>query len=358
MRRLILCLVMLATASPAAAYDKAGHFFSVANMLVRAMPNHLDAAHVAAFCVQLPDEAREIDAAAQARTAAWQEPAAFTRWLRRGDWNNPAIQRMALVQTLLHVLNGTADIQQLQDEALALVKKLAEMAKGALGKPNQNAALCAMGLAIHAYGDSFAHVDMADGGKKMYGTGLGHFKHMHYPDYPLCEGLNGFFALNRHCTVAPIAQGSQDRRAAGWSRYHDQLQETVHAAFDRDAPLNKATGAYVGTFKGKACANDLDKWCETEIRNAARDEVPLLPGNEKLRALGEALADHKVSTCSSAMDIGWKSTDVEPLTGQPPSCPEVFETFRAFALDKLAAFASDPAIPKDTLAKFPLPVFE
>jgi len=344
------------------AFDKAGHFHSAARILSLAMPAYPQEARVISFCAQLPDEVVELDAAEQAWGEFKTNPFTYASWGLGNKYDDPKIQNMILVQRLQHVLTGSPDAAQIQKITASTFQMLSQQAaaKVKTPAPDANEALCALGLAMHAVGDSFAHVDMDSGDdpqdtrpRAMYVTGRGHAAHQHYPDYPLCEIFNGIFAVLRHCTVEGPSSGY---RGNNWrQQYWLETIATVATAFNPAGTTPPAFPSNPANFihwLGQQCANDKQKWCELEIRhNADADASKVLGGG--FMSLSTWLDDHKLAKCEDTIAQAWALRDSKgspALPGKAPLCATSWVRYRRVAESPLQAIAKD--IP---LSGFPNP---
>ena len=201
---LIVTLGCFGPASDVSAYQAAGHYYTIALLVHLVAPAIKPTdAHLIAFCAQLPDLSSDLDATAVYKSAVWHTPGAWLSWARGNRVESDWIRRMITVQQLLHgITGGTAsDVQSVAVETLkALWKPIIAPQEG---PANRAASLCALGLAFHLYGDSFAHQMMGDHGKpdfeNMYSTGMGHARDLYYPDLPLCVHFASTPRIFRHC---------------------------------------------------------------------------------------------------------------------------------------------------------------
>jgi hypothetical protein len=349
----------------AVAYDKAGHFHAMADVLAHALPDQPDVVKVISLCVQLPDEASELDATEQAWLAFKGSPGGYANWGFRDRYDDPQIQQMILVQRLQHVLNGSPDTQAVQNAAAGTAFRLASHAADVLRgrQPPEpaaelNADLCAVGLALHAYGDSFAHVTMDDGGpssRRMYPTGTGHAPHLHYPDYPLCETFNGFFALWHHCAVS--ATGN-DYRARNWQTYWATVTDIISRSFNSHAApvATAADPRMIWNAKYRDCEDDDDLWCENTLRRDEDiDSNAAEPAADTVLLAGW-LDGHKLAPCNSVLSSAWSlprpGVAGAVMPGSPPDCAAIWQRYRDTAQKNLAGTAPDIR-----LDSFPSPAF-
>lgn len=179
---------LAALESPVMAYNETGHYYTVAAVMHHLIPKlSAERASFVAFCAQLPDIANELDATKVYRSMAGRHPLAFVGWATRGKSWDESVGRMVAVQQLLHGLTG-GKAPAMQGVAERIVGTLANVVQQApsRGDAQESTALCALGLALHLYGDAFAHRRLDDR-QVMYPTGRGHAADIHRPDYILYE---------------------------------------------------------------------------------------------------------------------------------------------------------------------------
>lgn len=263
MRRLVLTLVtvlfLLASVTAAPAYDKAGHYYSAA-VIVRKLVPGLDPANarLIAFCSQLPDEASELDAVEVYRSAFSTHPIDWMWWGYSSTAESDLARRMVTVQQLLHGLTG-GDTQAVEWVAKRLVGSLVKEVDGA--HPPDVDTLCALGLALHFYGDAYAHRSLrpkpwwchSKGENCMYPTGRGHADDLHLPDYPLFEGL-GLSGWLRDLVIEHLP--------ASWSA---GLQMTT---VRRNLWLSYLANGYAN-FPKRTWPSDVDQTIQSGIANIA-----------------------------------------------------------------------------------------
>lgn len=148
----------------------AGHYYTVYFVLLAAGVDDLTAGQMA-FYSQMPDQIKELAAV----------PAGFDMVVNRakakvlGRVDHAAAQRAAEkvardyeVQEGLHCLNGGPS-------SVETIKRASYLRSLPFGS-------FVFGIALHPYGDSFAHRQMHDAGR-MYDPGFGHAKDGHGPDH-------------------------------------------------------------------------------------------------------------------------------------------------------------------------------
>jgi hypothetical protein len=302
----MLLALSVCAAGPARGYDPAGHFYTISLVVSMIKPPLAPAAaKVVSFCAELPDHSSDLDAASvyqRSITRSWNSPRSWVRWARNDEVGSDALKRMVTVQQLLHGLTGgsAAAVQYL---AANTVRKLRQQ------MPATNAAAgfatwCAVGLGLHLFGDAFAHTMMGPGGTDtddMYSTGLGHAKHYHYPDWPLCGELLPKPVFGNNCKAGQRIR--YDRWGAHWS----QALGLLATGLVVDWQLFDAIIADV--FALAASAADANDWEEARMRS-----VLVTKGADK--SIGEFLDKHKSSApCQDVLDRALAGNG--PLAGIP-----------------------------------------
>jgi hypothetical protein len=183
----IVAAIVAICAASAAAYEVAGHYFTVLLLMKQLLPQQLGEkeSSLVAFCAQLPDIAEELDALEVYKGAA-SNPIAWAAWGSNNKVWNKSVAQMIGVQQFLHGLTG-GNAKDLQAAARELVQELSlniPWQSGGLPRSGDTSGLCALGFALHLYGDSFAHRRLDDP-DTMYSTGRGHAGDGHKPDRPL-----------------------------------------------------------------------------------------------------------------------------------------------------------------------------
>lgn len=295
----LLAVFLLGICRVAAAYQQAGHLFTV-NLVVRkvapAIPLKEEDIRVITFCTQLPDQSSDLDAITVYNPFRTNSMLGWVEWLFNDDMGSDGTRRMITIQQLVHGLTG-GKAKALQEVAGDDLKQLAAQAF-VPGGQDHIAKLCALGFAFHLYGDSFAHQMMDGNGNDptlMYPTGRGHVADNVYPDLPLCSRLLPGRHPIAHCDT------TMDGRFGAWANYwaqaagaivpggsvpakiHDQIVAEIFALKDPSPDPNGNTAC-------KGAATDLNNWKETCIEQhlaaddsgantidkffAGRDELP------------------------------------------------------------------------------------
>jgi hypothetical protein len=223
---LVTTIGFLATAALAprsvSAYQEAGHYYTVALLAYRLIPPMTDSdAHLIAFCAQLPDQSSDLDAVVVYETALTHSPFSWLSWAATDAAGSVDVRRMITVQQLLHGLTGgSADaVQRVAVQTVRELRRKVSPAAEAGDAGQRGAALCALGLALHLFGDSFAHQVMGDPGtadpNRVYPTGRGHAWDLHSPDLPLCAGYAAAPRTVNHCDTADAGRFLRWHRAWG-----------------------------------------------------------------------------------------------------------------------------------------------
>lgn len=172
----------LAAAAPAPAYQRDEHYYSVRVTLAALRPR-LRGDEVVALCGQLADEAPELNAI-EVYKRLMRHPLDYASWTLRGAGPDATVGRMVTIQQLLHGLTGGSSAA-MRAVAVDAVRGARAGVEAARRDPTARAdALCALGFALHLYGDSFAHQRLKNP-SRMYRTGIGHLFDASTPDFPL-----------------------------------------------------------------------------------------------------------------------------------------------------------------------------
>jgi hypothetical protein len=193
-----------------------------------------DERQVIAFCAWLPDETRELSATGVFADAVPQGvmwlpwyPACGVERLFGGCPTNLPVSvggPLVIVQQLLHGLTGgdSEAVTKVAGRLMMSFRQRVSAAKAA-NEPDYPNLLCALGLSIHLYGDSFAHRQLgtAETEKTMYDTVWGHTRDRHHPDHPC-------IARNREQAWA------YDARVTGWlfDRQWPSVDSPMNAELD------------------------------------------------------------------------------------------------------------------------------
>ena len=158
-----------------------------------------------AFCTQIPDLARELDA-----TTLRSEDMFDPNMLAWGAFSTCRGRNVRHMVTAHHYIHALTDSPAgpVTDAAVAIIKSLRQRGAADID-PNR---ACARGLGFHLLGDSFAHRRMAEP-ERTYAPGLGHVRDKHHPDY---IGFDG-------------------RRVHLWADYTQRLAEAIELKVDDPA---------------------------------------------------------------------------------------------------------------------------
>jgi len=256
---------------------------------------------VAAFCAQLADEAPELSAIAVYRRLM-KHPLDYTVWMLSGGGPDKTVGRMVTIQQMLHGLTGGSP-SAVRSIAISAVTVLGEAARAEKDPQRRADAQCALGFALHLYGDSFAHTRLKNT-LKMYPTGLGHFFDATAPDQPL--------------TTQP--------RMAMWREYvstaPNLLPLTVKVALD---PV------FTAAAESQRRARAGNSFAREEL---ARAETAALSGS----GLSAVLIEHNVSDmpCQALVDAAG-SLRVKP------TCEGAWALYRSAAAAAFADYDASPA---------------
>jgi hypothetical protein len=185
MRRARSCLALsvivagaVAASSPSRGYNEDGHFYTlIALEHFHPTPGRqvTDEAKIAAFCTQMPDLARELDATTL-RTEDMLDGNMLS-WGAFSTCRGRNVRHMVTAHHYIHALTDSA-AASVTDAAVAIIKALRQRGAADID-PNR---ACALGLGLHLLGDSFAHRRLAEP-DRTYAPGLGHVRDNHDPDY-------------------------------------------------------------------------------------------------------------------------------------------------------------------------------
>ena len=188
----LLWVLLCGAAATAFAFNLGGHYYSVLAILSSGNAEIDTGRATEAFCSELPDMSKELDAITLRTDVFWS-----TRdraWGSGARCTTSVSRRMVQVQFYLHALTG----QGASVSRAAAEKMLNDLGKriSAGGIRQELANLrCERGFATHLLGDTFAHVQLRpdpqisakykDPIGVLYETGLGHFRDGVDPDYML-----------------------------------------------------------------------------------------------------------------------------------------------------------------------------
>jgi hypothetical protein len=191
---LALAAFALLASRPAAAYRWDQHYFTV-----RLVYGAREGGEVAALCGQLADEAPELNAIEVYRRLI-KHPFDYADWTLRDRGPDATVGRVVTVQQMLHGLTGGSP-DAVRAVARAATRTLVAGLRGEKDPQKRADAQCAIGFALHLYGDSFSHTRIKNPAK-MYGTGIGHFYDSATPDQPLSSPAR-FEMWRRYLATAP-----------------------------------------------------------------------------------------------------------------------------------------------------------
>jgi hypothetical protein len=192
-RRAAFALALCA-AAPAAAYRWDQHYFTV-----RLVYGAREGGPVGALCAQLADEAPELNAITVYQRLM-KHPFDWIAWSTRSAGPDATVGRMVTVQQMLHGLTGGSP-DAVRAIAAATARGLVAKLQAEKDPQRRVDTQCAIGFALHLYGDSYSHTRIHNP-SKMYDTGIGHFFDASKPDQPLASPLR-FAAWQSYLTTAP-----------------------------------------------------------------------------------------------------------------------------------------------------------
>jgi hypothetical protein len=295
----VLAAALLAalSVSPAAAYRWDEHYYTV-----RLAFGAREGGEVAALCAQLADEAPELNAIAVYRRLM-KHPLDYAAWTFGGSGPSETVGRMATVQQILHGLTGGSP-DAVRAIALETGKSIGAVLRAEKDPRKRADAQCALGFAMHLYGDSFAHTRIKNPAK-MYATGLGHFFDATTPDQPLSSATR-LEMWRDYLATAPTL-----------------IPDGVRAAFE---PVFSAAAE----LQRRARAGN--QYAREELMHA---ETTALEGS----GIKAALLEHNLSNrpCQAIADAAAKGL---PAT---PSCEGAWSLYRGAAVKAFDDYDADPA---------------
>jgi hypothetical protein len=268
--RLFVILGGITACFPSFSYNEDGHFYSVIGAEHLRQPaledQARDEAVVAAFCTQMPDLARELEAVTvRGRFWVFVNPLVWGAW---GSFNfcfGNHVHHMVTAQQYIHALTGSP-AGPVTDAAVAIVKRLRNQG-GADFDPNR---ACAVGFGLHLLGDSFAHRRLV-GPDRTYPPGLGHVRDLHYPDY---------VALN-------------SARSYLWGAYARKLSEALDLKLGRERlealsqfAIDHVGGDNANYFNADAIITSFMKSLSNPPPDQAQVWAPYTPRVEEVYKLG------------------------------------------------------------------------
>ena len=293
----LLAAAALLSARPAAAYRWDEHYYTV-----RLAFGAREGGEIAALCAQLADEAPELSAIAVYRRLM-KHPLDYASWTFRGAGPDETVGRMMTIQQLLHGLTGGSP-EAVRAIAVDAVKTLGETARAEKDPRKRADAQCALGFALHLYGDSFAHTRIKNT-TRMYPTGLGHFFDATTPDHPL----------------------SSTARLEMWRDYLATAPTFIPAGIK--AALEPVFAAAAESQRRARAGND---FARVELMHA---ETKALEGS----GIKAALLEHNLSNkpCQAIADAAAKGM---PAT---PTCEGAWALYRDAAVKAFDAYDANPA---------------
>jgi hypothetical protein len=232
-----------------------------------------------------------------------EHPLDYAAWAlgRRGP--DETVGRMVTIQQTLHGLTGGSP-EAVRTIAVDAAKALGEKARTEKDPRKRADAQCALGFALHLFGDSFAHTRLKNT-TKMYPTGLGHFFDATTPDQPLSSAAR--LSLWRdYLAAAPTL-----------------IPAGIGAAFE---PI--FTAAAESQLRARAGNN----FAREELMHA---ETTALEGS----GIKAALIEHNLSNkpCQAIVDAAGKGMPVKP------TCEGAWALYRDAAVKAFEAYDADPA---------------
>jgi hypothetical protein len=244
-------LLILGMANTASAYNPSGHFESVGFIVAESLGDlQLITAekYVVTACAQLPDMNQQMDAVKTYVVSMHESALDWIGWSTRDHLGNARLQQMFAVQQLLHALTGGNSAAMHSVSLATLVKLKNQVRSGPKVGPQRVANLCALGLGLHLWGDTFAHThvtwDQDAAATQLlttYPTGRGHgLAEGHLPDDILCsyyskDGPRGDINCHEDWDNSP------HRRFVLWEAYWSKLgplldlSDTSSVDFDKSA---------------------------------------------------------------------------------------------------------------------------
>ncbi len=294
---LLLLAAALLPARPAAAYRWDEHYYTV-----RLAFGAREGGEVAAMCAQLADEAPELNAIAVYRRLM-KHPLDYAAWTFSGAGPNETVGRMVTIQQILHGLTGGSP-EAVRAIAVETAKTLGAKASAEKDPSKRADAQCALGFALHLFGDSFAHTRIKNT-TKMYATGLGHFFDATTPDQPL----------------------SSPTRMEQWREYLAEAPTLIPAGI---AAAFEPVFAAAAESQRRARAGN--EFAREELMHA---ETKALEGS----GIQAALIEHNLSNkpCQAIVDAAGKGLPAKP------TCEGAWALYRDAAMKAFDAYDADPA---------------
>lgn len=295
--RLLTAGLALLLAGPAAAYVRDEHYYTT-----RLSVDRRDGGDIAAVCAQLVDEAPELGAVDTYRRMM-RSPGAYAAWSLSGRGPERVVGTMVSTQQLLHGLTGGSP-EAVRAVAAGLARELFEKARAEKDPELKADDLCAVGFALHLYGDSYSHTRIHNPAR-LYGTGIGHFFDATRPDLPLLSPAR-FGLWVDYLTSAP--EVIPEASGVSLEKMFDDAEKALKTARSRNGWALKELWALE-----HAAVESRGLSCAPLPRNRAG-----LPCREVLAAATKGLP-------------------------HPPTCEGAWEAYRAAAVKAFEAWDADPA---------------
>jgi len=237
----VLTLLMSLSMSPIAfCWEEAGHYYSVQYLLTmydgwKNLNLPKEDINIISFCTQLPDEASELDAANLYFALRLLK-------VRDTDFTNEVFT----VEQISHGLTG-GNSTILREVAERTIKKIIEdlNARPQIQHEQMITRACALGFALHLYGDSFAHRDL-DNESKMYPTGRGHgLAAVTNPDHPLLDKRRDPWKQYMQ-DMALLLKGTLPKNSS-LQQANDTYWDRTVKSFDEVAKLSRENSLYWGS---------------------------------------------------------------------------------------------------------------
>lgn len=297
MLALVLLAAALLAARPASAYRWDEHYYTV-----RLAFGPRAGGEVASLCAQLADESPELGAISVYRRLM-KHPLDYAAWTLGADGPDETVGRMVTVQQLAHGLTGGSPAA-VRAVARAAAKTLGAAANAEKDPERRADAQCALGFAMHLFGDSFSHVRIKNPAR-MYPTGLGHFFDATTPDQPL----------------------SSPTRMEMWRDYLAAAPALIPAGVQ--AALEPVFAAAAESQRRARAGNS---FAREELMHA---ETKALEGS----GIKAVLMEHNLSEkpCQAIVDAAAKGLPAKP------TCEGAWTLYRGAVENAVAAYEADPA---------------
>ncbi len=325
----VLAALALGGAATAFAFNLGGHYFSVLAVFSSGKAPIDDGRATEAFCSELPDMSKELDAITLRSDVFWSVQ--DRGWGSGGHCDSPVSRHMVQVQFYLHALTGRgASVPR--EAAKQMLRTLGERIAASSENPQELANLhCERGFAAHLLGDTFAHVQLKSDPKTakkyadpigvLYDTGLGHFRDGVNPDYMLWRSSPSF---------------AESVQWTGWIKAVADYVDGRTSIRDAEELLKETATARAST----GSADDIEKKFIDELQHNT--------GALWLVELPEAKHDWTWSQTQACDDQVKRYFDKrQPKPSDRPNCAIVWHDYLALAQQ---AFAAAHYTPDDSCA--------